>query len=186
MSRKPRSVPESSGSGDTRERLDARVSDVYDALRNVARRAVRGRTGRRPLDPTELVHECYLKLVKSGSIADLPRAQLLALAATAIRTILVDRAREVEAIKRGGAWKRVTLEGKSLLENARVDLVGLDAALTKLGALDGRMSRVVELRFFGGLTVAEAAETLGVSPRTIESDWAMAKAWLHRELESDP
>jgi len=166
----------------SRARLDRDVEGLYATLREVARRAVRGKRGKRLLDPTELVHECYLKLARARRLGDLPKAELLALAATAIRNCLVDHARELETLKRGGKRQRVTLHGKELAEDEELDLLGLDAALTKLGALDGRMARVVELRFFGGLEIAQVAETLGVSERTVNNDWRMAKAWLHREL----
>jgi len=162
--------------------LDSTMASVYDSLRLVARRAVRNRAGQRILDPTELVHECYLKLAKSQRLGDLPRAEFLALAATAIRTVLVDHAREIATLKRGGRMQRVTLDGKTLIERESVDLIGLEEALVRLAALDARMARVVELRFFGGIEVRAVAEILGVSPRTVDHEWAMARAWLHREL----
>lgn len=167
----------------SRERLDGEVAGLYDSLRRVARRAVRSRAGRRILDPTDLVHECYLKLAKSQGLADLPRSEFLALAATAIRTVLVDHARELAALKRGGAMRRVTLDGKALIDRESIDLIGLEEALTRLAVLDARMARVVELRFFGGLQVREVADALGISPRTVDHDWSLARAWLHRELE---
>ncbi len=165
-----------------RDGLDDKMASVYDSLRVVARRAVRSRAGKRILDPTELVHECYLKLAKSQRLGDLPRSEFLALAATAIRTVLVDHARELATLKRGGKMRRVTLDGKTLIERESVDLLGLEEALVRLAGLDPRMARVVELRFFGGLEVRAVAETLGISPRTVDHDWAMARAWLHREL----
>jgi RNA polymerase sigma factor (TIGR02999 family) len=174
-----------SGRPDDRDRLDSRVSDLYDRLRTLARRCVQGKSGRRVLDPTELVHECYLKLAKHGWMASLPHQEFLALAATAIRTVLVDHARELATLKRGGGAKRVTLDGNVLARGETIDLVSLDAALTKLGALDARLARVVELRFFGGLEIDEVAAALGVSARTVNYDWTLAKAWLHRELELD-
>lgn len=165
------------------EGLDGTMASVYESLRVVARRAVRSRAGQRVLDPTELVHECYLKLAKSQRLGDLPRSEFLALAATAIRTVLVDHARELATLKRGAGLRRVTLDGKSLVDRESVDLIGLEDALVRLAELDPRMARVVELRFFGGLEIRAVAKTLGVSPRTVDHDWAMARAWLHRELE---
>ncbi|MBL8861075.1 MAG: sigma-70 family RNA polymerase sigma factor [Planctomycetes bacterium] len=180
--------PDPDGDGDeplqpsTRERLDGAVEGLYDSLRSVARRAVQVRAGQRILDPTDLVHECYLKLAKQKSLGRLSRAEFLALAAAAIRTVLVDHARELAALKRGGAMRRVTLDGKSLVERESIDLIGLEEALTRLAVLDPRMARVVELRFFGGLDVREVAEALGIAPRTVDHDWSLARAWLHREL----
>jgi RNA polymerase sigma factor (TIGR02999 family) len=162
--------------------LDGQVEGLYAALHQVARRAVRSRSGQPLLDPTELVHECYLKLVKSYGLADLPRSQFLALAATAIRTVLVDHARELATLKRGGGMPRVTLDGKSLIERESVDMIGLEDALARLAILDERMARGVELRFFGGLEIREVADALGISSRTVGHDWALARAWLHREL----
>jgi len=166
-----------------RDRLDGAMAGLYDSLRTVARRAVRNRAGQRLLDPTELVHECYLKLAKRHSLGDLPRGEFLALAATAIRTVLVDHARELARLKRGGGMRRVTLDGKDLVDRETVDLIGLEEALTGLEALDARMARVVELRFFGGLDTREIAQSLGMSPRSVESEWTLARAWLHRELK---
>ncbi|MCY2959965.1 MAG: ECF-type sigma factor [Planctomycetota bacterium] len=168
-----------------REGLDGSMAGLYDSLRKVARSAVRSQAGRRVLDPTELVHECYLKLAKSQSLGELPRAEFLALAATAIHTVLVDHARELATLKRGGAMQRVTLDGKELVERQSLDLLGLEEALTRLAELDPRMARVVELRFFGGLEIKEVALALGVTPKTVEYDWSMARAWLHRELGKD-
>ena len=166
-----------------RERLDGVVEGLYDSLRTVARRAIKARAGKRILDPTDLVHECYLKLARQKGLGALSRAEFLALAATAIRTVLVDHARELQSLKRGGAMRRVTLDGKALVERDSIDLIGLEESLTRLAVLDARMARVVELRFFGGLEIREVAEALGVSPRTVDHDWALARAWLHRELE---
>jgi RNA polymerase sigma-70 factor, ECF subfamily len=175
--RRPASQPSAA-----RDRFDARVADLYESLRKVAHRAVQARTGARVLDPTELVHECYLKLAKSHSLGELPQPEFLALAATAIRTVLVDHARQLNAVKRGGRLARVTLDGKDLAERKPLDLIDLDAALTELAALDPRMARIVELRFFGGLPMRDVAKTLGIGERTADTDWALAKAWLHREL----
>ncbi len=166
-----------------RERLDGTVSGLYDSLRRVARRAVQKRAGQMMLDPTELVHECYLKLARREELGDLPRSEFFALAATAIRNVLVDHAREIECLKRGGGMQRVTLDGKSLIERETVDLIGLEEALTALAELDPRMAQVVEMRFFGGLLVREIADALKISPRAVEHDWELARAWLHRELQ---
>ncbi len=165
-----------------REHLDEMASELYDSLRKLACRASPGKAGRRLLDPTELVHESYLRLARSRALGRLRRTEFLALASHAIRNVLVDHARGQEALKRGGRMKRVTLDGHVLAPEDGVDLLHLDEALTKLARLDERQSRVVELRFFGGLTADETAQVLGVSRRTVNGDWAMAQAWLHREL----
>lgn len=162
--------------------LDAKVASIYDALRGIARRVVSGHRGKRVLDSTEIVHECYLKLVASSTAANLPEPQLMALAATAIRTVLIDHAREIGALKRGGGVQHVTLHGKSLVDEETVDFLELEDAMQRLAVLDLRMARVVEMRFYGDLTVREVADALGVAARTVDHDWAMARAWLHREL----
>ena len=167
---------------DGRLRLDSDVSALYDALRVVARRIVRGRTGDRLLEPTELVHECYIRLARSRSLRPMPKSEFMALAATAIRTVLVDHARELKALKRGGGHQRVTLDASLIAEQTPLDMLELDSALTKLSALDARMARVVELRFFGGLAHGEIAAALEVSAATVDKDWTLARAWLHREL----
>ncbi len=166
----------------SRERLDGTISGAYDVLRTLARRVVQKRAGQWMLDPTELVHECYLRIANHHQLGHLPHSEFLALAATAIRNVLVDHAREVNTVKRGGAMNRVTLDGQLLIERETVDLIGLEEALTALSELDERMARVVEMRFFGGLEVREVAEALAISPRTVEHDWELARAWLHREL----
>lgn len=178
----PQEEDESAGSLG-RERLDGTVSGVYDTLRTLARRVVQKRAGQWMLEPTELVHECYLRIAEHHQLGHLPRSEFLALAATAIRNVLVDHAREVNTVKRGGAMNRVTLDGQCLIERPTVDLIGLEEALTKLSELDERMARVVEMRFFGGLEVREVADALAVSPRVVEHDWDLARAWLHRELQ---
>ncbi len=165
-----------------RDRLDREMAGLYDALRSVARRVVRGRTGKRLIEPTELVHECFIKLARNAAFASLTRSEFMALAATTMRTVLVDRARELATLKRGAQHRRLTLDASVLVQRDEVDLLGLDAALNKLAQLDERMARAVELRFFGGLEIDEVAKILGVSSRTIDHDWAVARAWLHREL----
>jgi RNA polymerase sigma factor (TIGR02999 family) len=158
------------------------VSALYSTLRVIAGRALRGGRGRRSVSPTELVHDCYLKLARARALGSLERTEFVALASRAIRNVLVDRARELRALKREGPNRRVTLDGASLPLEGEVDLLDLDVALQKLALLDERQSKVVEMRFFGGLTHEEIAKILGCSPRTVNSEWAMAKAWLHREL----
>jgi RNA polymerase sigma factor (TIGR02999 family) len=166
-----------------RERLDRLVASLYETLRKLAGGALRDGDAQGGVSPTELVHECYLQLARSEAAKGLGPHELVALASRAIRNILVDRARERAALKRGGGMRRVTLSGELLALAGPIDLLALDVALQKLARIDERQSRVVELRFFGGLTHAEIAQLLGCSPRTVNTEWAMARAWLHRELE---
>ena len=165
-----------------RDRLDELVASLYTVLREIAGRTLRDGAGRRSISPTDLVHECYVKLARARALQDMRPTEFVALASRAIRNILVDRARERGAEKRGGRAKRVTLDGDKLALEREVDLLDLDVALQKLALLDERQSRVVELRFFGGLTHEEIARLLECSPRTVNTEWAMARAWLHREL----
>lgn len=160
--------------------LDRHMEEVYAHLRRLARRAVRGRTGARLLEPTELVHELYMKLARTHRTS-LTRNELLALAASVLRSVLVDHARELATLKRGG--NRFALDASALVEREEVDLLGLHEALDKLAKLDPRMARVVELRVFAGLEIEEIAGALAVSPRTVNKDWALAKAWLYREMK---
>jgi RNA polymerase sigma factor (TIGR02999 family) len=165
-----------------RERLDELVASLYATLRELAGRAIEKNGGRRSLSPTDLVHDCYVKLARARAMKDLRPTEFVALASRAIRNVLVDRARERGALKRGGRLQRVTLNGGALVLDEEVDLLRLDVALQKLALLDERQSRVVELRFFGGLSHGEIGRILKCSERTVTSEWAMAKAWLHREL----
>lgn len=160
-----------------------KVVDVYAALRSVARRVVNDRSGERIVEPTELVHECYIKLMQHARAGQLPRTELIALAATAIRTLLVDRARELSRLKRGGGMHRVTLNAELLVDKGgAVDVLALDSALARFAELDARAARVVELRFFGGLSIDATAKALEITPREVDADWDLARAWLHREL----
>ncbi|MEW6197879.1 MAG: sigma-70 family RNA polymerase sigma factor [Planctomycetota bacterium] len=159
---------------------------VYEELRALAESYLQRENPGHTLQATALVHEAYLRLVKQEDVEWQNRAHFFALAAQAIRRILVDHARGRGRAKRGGDRERVTLnEDVALTADRDVDLIELDAALEKLARLHERQARIVELRFFGGLTLREAAEVLGVSPRTIDGDWSMARAWLRRELRPD-
>ena len=166
-----------------RSDLDSLFADQYDELRRVARRAVGRMRGGGEVRPTEILHDCYLKLARGQGLGTLSGAEFLALAATAIRTLLVDHARRRQTLKRGAGHGRITLSGTLIDQRASIDLTELDAALTVLAGLDPRMARIVELRFFAGMSVGEVARALGVSASTVAGDWTMAKAWLHRELE---
>jgi RNA polymerase sigma-70 factor (ECF subfamily) len=156
---------------------------VYDELHRVARHQMRHERGDHTLQATALVHEAYLRLVHQPERTWQNRAHFIGVAACAMRRILVDHARARQTAKRGSAAQRVPLEEPLLLTDEQPDdLVALDEALERLARLDARQGRVVELRFFGGLTVEETAEALGISPKTVKRDWSVARAWLHREV----
>jgi RNA polymerase sigma factor (TIGR02999 family) len=156
---------------------------VYDELRALAGSFLRAERPDHTLQPTALVHEAYLKLVGQVQVTWANRAHFMAVAASAMRRILADHARRRRAAKRGGGWHEITLDEAVDLDSGRdLDLVDLDEALTKLASLDQRKSRVVELRFFGGLTNPAVAEVLGVSRKTVADDWTVARLWLRREL----
>jgi RNA polymerase sigma-70 factor (ECF subfamily) len=161
------------------------VPMLYDELRRLAGSFLRDERPGHTLQPTALVHEAYLKLV--GQRAGFEnRAQFLAVAAQAMRRILVDYARQRVAAKRGGGVALLDLEvaeAGATVEQSR-ELIAVDQALEKLTALDARQARIVELRYFGGLTVEETAAALDIAPRTVKRDWAMAKAWLRVEISS--
>lgn len=159
---------------------------VYDELRRLAagylRRERRGQT----LQPTALVHEAYVRLVRPSGQAWQGRTHFLAIAAVSMRQILVDRARRRHAAKRGGDAVRLTLDEAMLPADSRgaeVDLLALDRALDALAALDPAQARIVELRYFGGLTVEETADAVGLSPATVKRHWALARAFLKRTLD---
>ena len=161
-------------------------TQVYDELRRVAANALRQERRDHTLQPTALVHEAFLRLARADSLSVLSRAHVFALAAQAMRRILVDHARGKHREKRGGGLHRIALDEEMSVSPRRdEDLVELDEALNKLAKLDPRQARIVELRFFGGLTVAEVADVLGVSKRTVENEWTMVRAWLRRELTGD-
>ena len=156
---------------------------VYDELRRLARGYL-GRERRAvTLQPTALVNEAYLRLLKDRKQDWRTRAQVIGIAAMSMRQILIEAARARAAQKRGGARARVTLdEGLVADESRTVDVLAVDDALRRLAAIDAEQARLVELRFFGGLTIEEAAEALGTSPATVKRHWAVARAWLQREM----
>ena len=156
---------------------------VYDELRRLARHYVGRERAPHSIQATDLVHEAYLRLAKDKRQNWTGRTHFLAIAAIGMRQILVERARARGASKRGGSRVRVTLDDALVTgQGAPLDLVALDDALSALSALDARQGRIVELRFFGGLTIDETAEAVGVSPATIKRSWTIAKAWLRREM----
>jgi RNA polymerase sigma factor (TIGR02999 family) len=157
---------------------------VYDELRRIAHRQLQRESPGHTLDTTALVHEAYFKLVDQTRAGFTDRAHFFAVASNAMRRILVDYARRYLADKRGGAPRRVTLTDSMLVAEERADtLLAINEALQELSRIDDRLSRVVECRFFGGLTEEETAEVLGVTARTVRRDWTKAKGWLLRMLK---
>lgn len=168
-----------------RAAVDRLVPLVYNELRRIAHRRLAGESTGHTLDTTALVHETYLELVGLERIEFHSRAHFLAIAAQAMRRVLIDYAVARKAQKRGGARQPVSLDAVALVADERTDeLLALDEALDRLAALDERQSRVVECRFFGGMNIDETAAALDISPATVKRDWMLARAWLNRELAS--
>src|SRR5262245_27229641 len=165
-----------------RSALDALMPLVYAELRRMARRELRRQSAGQTLEATALVHEAYLRLVGQSAVRWQNRAHFFGVAAKAMRHILVDHARTRQAAKRGGGAQRVTLEAAGHAVERPVDVVALNDALLALAAIDQRKSDVVELKYFGGLTVREIGEVLRVSEETVARDWRLARAWLVREM----
>jgi RNA polymerase sigma factor (TIGR02999 family) len=171
------------GSGETAA-LDDVMRAVYQELRRMADHYLRLERPDHTLQPTALVHEAYLRLIDQRKVSWQNRAHFFGVAAQMMRRILVDHARTKQRGKRGGAARKLSLdEVMNLSQGRAADLVALDDALKALAEIDPRKSQVVELRFFGGLSVEETAEVLGVSPQTVMRDWRLARAWLARELK---
>ncbi len=164
--------------------LEALMPLVYGELRRLAAHYLKGERPGQTLQPTALVHEAYLKLLKDRPERWQNRAHFCAIAAHAMRQSLIERARARDALKRGGGQPRVTFdEGlPAVAPDQSVDLIALDAALERLAALDAGQARIVELRFFGGLSIEETADAMGISPATVKRHWAVARAWLAKEL----
>jgi RNA polymerase sigma factor (TIGR02999 family) len=168
----------------SRDRL---LALVYADLRRRAARHLRTERRAHTLQPTALVHEAYLRLVDQTRIEWQSRAQFFAVAAELMRRILVDHARSRGALKRGGPLCRVPLEENVATRLAAdVELVDLDDALSELARLDARQARIVEMRFFAGISVEECAEALGISTPTVKREWRVARAWLHRRIRWKP
>lgn len=159
---------------------------VYDELRRMAARKLRDERTSHTLSATALVHEAWLELTKLNRITWQNRSHYLATAAQAMRRILIDYAVARSRQKRGGGQVPIHLDGEvwAVAETRGEDLLALDEALVRLGAMNERQARVVECRFFGGMSVEETAETLNVSPATVKREWATARAWLNRELQT--
>ncbi len=174
------------GGEDTDAAAAALLPLVYDQLRALAASYFSRQPVGHTLQPTALVHEAYLKLAGGENAQWESRAHFFAVAARAMRQILMNHARDKAAAKRGGGWHKITLDeavtppGSASRE---IDLIALDEALDKLGGLSERQARIIELRYFGGLTIDETAHVLGLGTTTVEDDWHLAKAWLRRELK---
>ncbi len=167
------------------EALDQLLPRIYAELRRLASSYLRRERPDHTLQPTALVHEAFLKLVDQRAVRWQNRAHFFGIAAQAMRRILVDHARAHAADKRGAGERAVSLDEVSVAIGAPdIDVLALDEALTRLAALDLQQSRVVELRFFGGLTLEETAQVLNISPATVGREWTLAKAWLYAELSS--
>ena len=160
---------------------------LYEELRHIAASLMARERNASTLQPTALVHEAYLRLLGSEGTEWQSRAHFLGAAARAMRRILVEHARKRSRLKRGGDLERITLtDGKKRYEAQPEDVLALEQALQKLEERDVEMARVVELRYFGGLTAEETAEVLGTSVRTVQRQWSGARAWLHRALSGGP
>lgn len=171
--------------GGNQAALDELLPLVYNELRHLAQARLRQEPRGHTLQATALVHEAYVRLVDLERLTVSDRTHFFAVVARVMRQVLVDHARRKRSDKRGGSATRITLDGVSAPSRAQpadVDVIDLDRALEALSALDERMARVVELKFFVGLTLEETAEALDVSHATVERDWAVAKAWLSRRL----
>lgn len=172
------------GAGDEKA-LEQLMPQVYDELHKVAARHLRRLRPGHTLQTTALVNEAYLRLIDASQVRWQNRAHFFAVSAQLMRRILVDFARQRQNLKRGGGAKQVTFDEAMVIAPERgADLVALDDALNRLAALNARQARVVELRYFGGLTEEEAAEALKVSLRTVQRDWNLARLWLYREMQS--
>ena len=173
------------GRGD-KEAIDQLMPIVYDELRRQAARYLRREQPGHALQTTALIHEAYVRLVDQRNVQWQNRAHFFSIAAQLMRRILVDHARTKKRAKRGGSGVRVSLnEATVAVKGLDLDVVALDEALDRLAKIDEQQSRVVELRYFSGLTVEETAEVMGISAATVKRDWSMAKAWLHRELSGE-
>jgi RNA polymerase sigma factor (TIGR02999 family) len=166
--------------------LDQLTPLVYEGLRQVASRQIRRESAGHSLQATALVHETYLRLVDQRQVSWQNRVHFYGVAAAIMRRVLVDHARAQGADKRGGGWQRVTLVEDELppAESSEVDVLALHNALNQLAAFDPRQERIVELRYFGGLTIDETAEAMGISRATVVREWTIAKAWLRANLSA--
>ncbi|HEX6133138.1 MAG TPA: sigma-70 family RNA polymerase sigma factor [Longimicrobiales bacterium] len=171
--------------GGGRDALDGLFPLVYEELHRLAHRQLRTERSDHTLGPTALVHEAYLKLSGLDRIEWQNRAHFMAVAAQAMRRVLINYAEARSTQKRGGTWAKLSLDDVIVIADERVgDLLALDQALTRLAEIDARQARVVECRFFAGMSIDETADALGVAPATVKRDWTCARAWLNRELDA--
>ncbi len=172
-------------SGGDREALEALIEKVYPELRRLAHSYLRRERPGQTLQSTELVHEAYLRLIDQRNVTWQNRAHFFGIAAHMMRRILVDHARSRQASKRGAGVSLLTLDEAVAGSDPRnLNLVAVDEALENLAQIDPQQSQIIELRFFAGLSIDEAAEVLKVSPATVKREWVMAKAWLYREMSA--
>ena len=171
-------------SGGDREAFDRLVPFIYDELHRIAERQFRRERADNTLQPTALVNELYLRLIKQSEVNWKNRSQFFGIAAKIMRQVLVDRARARNASKRGSGNYKLDLTDAGDVPNKTegLDLLALDQALERLASFDEQQTRIVEMRFFGGLSIEETAEAMGISPATVKREWALAKAWLFIEL----
>jgi RNA polymerase sigma factor (TIGR02999 family) len=175
-----------SGEIDPRAAADHLFELVYGELHRLASYLMRRERTDHTLQPTALVHEAYLRLVDASSIEWQSRAHFFGIAARAMRQVLVEHARRRAAAKREGGWERVTVDqALDLRASSDIKILRLEEVLTQLGEMDQRMARVVELRVFAGMRIKEVAHVVGVSPRTVDNDWSVARMWLTRELAEE-
>ena len=173
-------------SGGDQSARDKLMPLVYDELHRLAHRYMKRESPGHTLQTSALVNEAFVKLVDQRNVHWQNRAHFFGIAAQMMRRILVDYARSRSTAKRGGGAAQISLDESLIVSNERTaEIVNVHEALERLAEFDARKSQIVELRFFGGLSIEETAEVLGVSPGTVMRDWTMAKAWLHRELGSD-
>ena len=159
---------------------------VYEELRKLANHSFKSERPGHTLQSTELVHETYLRMIDQRRVHWQNRSHFYGIASQLMRRILVDHARAQQAAKRGSGRKLSLDEAQGMAAHSELDLIELDHALARLAAMDPRQARIVELRFFGGLTIEETGEVLGISQATVKREWTMAKAWLYGELSDDP
>ena len=172
------------GNKEAEERL---IALVYNELRRIAALYLRRENANHSLQPTALVHEAYLRLAKLQRVDWQGRSHFFAVSATLMRRILVDHARARQAIKRGDGWDAISLDEAIFSSKERApEVLALDGALERLSALDARQSKIVELRFFGGMSEEETGHVLGISARTVKREWKLARAWLYHELKCKP
>ncbi len=167
------------------EALNNLLKLVYDEVKKIASRYLSNEYGKRTIQTTELVHEAYLRLVGNKNLSLENRKHFFGSIANSMRQILVDNARQRNAIKRGSGKTKITLDKVAVFSSEKdEEILTLNDALTKLDSFDSRLCKIVELRFFTGLTIEETAEILSISPATVKRDWRLAKAWLYKEMEN--